>query len=478
MMSRTSHQGLLVVAALVLLLVPANRLPAQGQGGGGAGGGGIGGGGIGGGGGNTGGGNVAGIFIDPHGVIHPQTLQPASAKLLRERQEAFAQAIPGDLQSYSERRMVSLVGLERICATLMERGEEPGEEHKSLGGLQRIDYLFVDEDSGDLVIAGPAEGFVPDLSGRMIGVTTGRPTLRLDDLIVALQGGLSGVRSMGCSIDPEPGRLARMQQYVRANSSPTSPAGAARRYEQMANILGRQQVSVFGVEPATHFAQVLVEADFRMKRISLGAEPSGVRGLSSHLALLKPNGNSIQRWWFTPLYEGLYASPDRSAFQLVGQRVQLMAQEEVVGFQGERSDAAFTRTSTERFAQNFTLKYPELAERSPIFAELQNLIDLAVIAALIRQEQLAQRVGWTLTLFADATSALVPEFPVPREVDSETTSRRASRGMILGLVGGVTINPRSIIKEVQTADPSLRLEGVQTEVRDRPRSEVHSWWWD
>ncbi len=432
----------------------------------------------GGGGGNAGGGNQAGILIDAAGVVHPQVFAATSAKLDRERRDAFVQTQPSDLQSLVERRMVSLVHLQEACAVARERGEPLGEEVKSLAGLQRIDFLFVDEASGDLVIAGPAEGFVPDASGRMIGMTTGRPTLRLEDLVVAIQAILGGTHSLGCSIDPQPERLARMQQYIRRNSSATSPAGAAQRYRQMAEILGRQQVSVFGVPPDTHFAQVLVEADFRMKRISLGTEPSGIRGLSSHLSLLKPNGNSIQRWWFVPLYDGFYTTDDRSAFQLVGQRVQLVAQEEVVNSQGQRSDAAFTRASTEQFAKMFTLKYPELAERSPIFAELQNLIDLAVMVALIERERLAERVGWSLGMLAESTAGIVSRYRVPLEVESETMYRRASRGMILGLVGGVTIDTSAVISHLEAADASMRLEGARVDCVHRQRSETHAWWWD
>src|SRR5690606_11032672 len=150
--------------------------------------------------------------------------------------------------------------------------------------------------------------FAPDVQGRMRGVTTGRPPLHLEDLVVALNGAFAGTGAIGCSIDPDPTRLASMGEFIRNNSSVTTPAGAAKRYQRMAEILGLQNVSLFGVPEDSHFANVLVEADFRMKRISLGVEPSGVRGLRSHLALLQPNGNSIQRWWFIPFYDAIYAS--------------------------------------------------------------------------------------------------------------------------------------------------------------------------
>ncbi len=48
---------------------------------------------------------------------------------------------------------------------------------------------------------------------------------------------------------------------------------------------------------------VLVEADLRMKRIALGKDPAGVRGVPSHLSLMRLGDASMTRWWFVPLYD-------------------------------------------------------------------------------------------------------------------------------------------------------------------------------
>ena len=483
---RTSLHCLLVliIVASAMTIEPP-RLRAQfggGAGGGGIGGGGIGGGAQGGGQGIGGGQNqqTGGILIDADGVVRSQPKQQRSAALLTKRREAFvAKSFSNDLKAFSDRRVVSLVSLESECARQLKRDSGLTEDVRHVAGLQRIDYLFLDHASQDLVIAGPAEGFAPDIQGRMVGLTTGRPPLHVEDLIVALNAAFSGQSSLGCSIDPEPSRLARMGEYIRRNSNATTASVAARRYRQMGEILGLQIVSVFGVPADSHFANVLVEADFRMKRISLGVEPSGVRGLSSHLALLRPNGNSIQRWWFVPYYEALYTSDDRTAFQLVGQRAQLLAQEEIATLAGERSNAALTRASTQRFAQMFTEHFPELAEKSPVFAQLQNLFDLAVIGAVLKREALPQQIGWEMATFRDEAHRLTGSYAVPQHVESEATFRRASRGMILGLVGGVTIEPHRILDHFETnGEPALRLGGLKQEAFIRDASPDHPWWWD
>lgn len=429
----------------------------------------------------AGGGNqVGGIRINAEGVIRSVQPVSSSADLKQHQQAAFVdQHLPSELAAPSQRRCVSLVRLEQACLDAVEKSETVGEDARSLAGLLQIDYVFVDPVGGDLVIAGPAEGFAPDASGRMIGLTSGRPTLRIDDLMVALQAAAAGVSSIGCSIDPEPGRLAEMQNFIRQNSSTTSPSGAAQRYRRMGRILGMQNVTVFGVPADSHFALTLVEADFRMKRISLGVEPSGVRGLQSHLSLLKPNGNSIQRWWFTPLYESLSITENRTAFHLTGQRVQLLAQDEISNAAGERSNAAFTRASTRAFARIFTEKFTQLAAQSPLFAELQNLFDLTIIAALLQQERLPQSVGWEVSLFLDSGSELIPRYEVPRQVESSATFRQARHGLVLGLIGGVTIEPRQMLLEIETdGNSGVRLDGQRRAMIDNRPSEPDNWWWD
>ncbi|MGE0376495.1 MAG: DUF1598 domain-containing protein [Planctomycetaceae bacterium] len=470
-----SHKPFLMAAAAWGLCSVATCFAQFGGAGGNAGGG------AGGGGNQFGGGNqVGGILIDADGVLRSLESKAISPKLQQAARDAFvAEKLAQDLVSYSGRRHVSLMRLERECERRLEAGGAIDEDLRYLAGLQRIDFLFVDPQRADLVIAGPAEGFVPDAAGRMVGLTTGRPPLRLDDLIVALRSAGSGATAIGCSIDPEPARLAQMQEYVAHNSTETSPAGAARRYERMAEVLGPQQISVFGVPADSHFALTLVEADFRMKRMSLGIEPSGVRGLKSHLSLVTPGGNSIQRWWFTPLYDGLSTTPDRTAFQLAGQRVQLHAQEEIATPDGERSDAPVTRASTHTFARMFTENFPQLAERSPLFAELQNLFDLAIVAALIQQESLVERSGRETPMFSQAGPELVPAYAVARQVPSMSTCRKARRGLILGLVGGVTIEPGQVLRRFDSGgEPAARLAGIRRASLESAPPDTQPWWWD
>ena len=474
-----------LVLAAATLMVAAATAPCPAQfgfgGGGGMGGGGMGGGGFGGGGGLGGGGGFAGgVKVDAEGVVSTRFATSRAHLLAHKKAKALAQKhLNGDINRRSSLRKISLVRLEQACARLEGNKAAAPLDIQFLAGLQRIDYLFVDPDGKDLVIAGPAEGFAPDAEGRVVGVTTGRPPLRIDDLMVALRT-INSSQDLGVSIDPVPDRLEQARRYLQRNSSAASLSAIRRRFQQLAKILGPQDIRVWGVPPDSHFAQAMVEADVQMKYIALGLQRPKVAGLRSHLSLIKPQGNSMQRWWATPLYEAIYTTEDRLAFQLAGQRAQILAQEELHGAGGRRIDAATTRVTTRQFAKIFTEKFSQLAERSPVFAELQNLIDLSILAALLRKEQLPRRIGWAMKFFLASDRAKVATGQTPKRIASIYNTRSVRGRVILGLVsGGVDLHPQQVINRIPTkiSDDdqfdNRRLKALQT-----PPPRQHPWWWD
>lgn len=423
--------------------------------------------------------NVGGITIDAQGLVRAGFLADQTSRLDRKRRLAFAEKhLPSETNLFSPCRKVSLPRLERFLADRLDRSAPIPEEALCLAGLQRIDYVFLDPEQHDLILAGPAEGFAPDEAGRLRGITTGRPTLLLDDLLVALRY-VPQASEVGCSIDPRPENLLALQQYLAQNSSPATPPIIEARYRRMAEILGRHEVRVLGVPADSHFGRTLVEADYRMKLISLGLDIP-LKGLRSHLSMVGAGGNSLQRWWFVPCYEGLYRSSDGLAYELVGPRAQLLSQDELLNASGERLPAGTTRVSTAAFAKQFTDKFTALADESPVFAQLQNLIDWCIIAVLIEREKLADRVGWQRELFLDASRLPYQAGPIPRQTPALFNIRRASAGMVVGLLsGGVTIVPRQLAQpaSLQT-DPARRLEGVRSDHLSVKRNDFHAWWWD
>src|SRR5262249_29658286 len=264
-----------------------------------------------------------------------------TGKLMAQRAASARAALPADILRRSDVRKVSLVRLERAIAERLEAGKEPDDAMRHLAGLQRAQYAFMFPEERDIVIAGPAEGWVEDLSGRAVGLTAGRPTLLLDDLVVALRAYPpgSGARPfIGCTIDPRPDGLVQLARFQK-----TIPATISEEQRELATVqiakgmrdsLGLSNIRVFGVSDKTHFAQVLIEADYRMKLIGIGLEPPPVEMVTFIAALNSARMSAMQRWWFTPHYDCVKVTDDRLAMELVGQGVQLQNEDMTLGPDG------------------------------------------------------------------------------------------------------------------------------------------------
>ena len=466
----------------LILLVFGHSMTVLAQVGGGGGGGGLGGGGFGGGGGGHGQGqnnNSSGIKIDAEGVVSLTVAADGTMTLDKKRREALSKKhLSQDVNQKTKQRFVSLVELEKRLVEVLAQSQPIPDELFYLAGLQRIEHVFVFPDEQDLVIAGPAEGFVPDIVGRMIGVESGRPTLRLDDLVIALRTvAKSPSQQLGCSIDPLPSRIAELKKFIR-EAAPGTIDEVEARFNQMDDILGLQDVRIDGVPTDSHFATMLVEADYRMKRIAIGAEDPAIKGLKSNLTMLGSGGNVMQRWWFVPFYDAIYRSQDGLAFQFVGQRAQLLAEDEVTDAAGNRSSAATTRKSTHGFAKQFTDKFPQLADKSPVFAELQNLIDWAVFTALLQKEHIPERIDWKRDLLLDQSRLAYPTFDTPRKIPSLVSYKRTGN-LVGGLVGGVIVSPlHALDKALVDSRDSTALEASRSAVTIGTKSDKHLWWWE
>ena len=327
--------------------------------------------------------------------------------------------------------MISLPRLEKQVQMFLALGRPPAEEMQVLAGLRRIQYLFVYPDSGDLVIAGPAGDWIVDAQQRVLSDSSGEPVVRLDDLVVVLRHMLSGPDArFGCTITPTQEGLARAKAFAKESAKqPHHPEDRSAWLERLRSQLGQQDIEVYGLDPRTRAARVMVEADYRMKRVGMGLE-RGVPGVESYLASIKlapgqpPPEMRVLRWWFTLNYEALLAAADHHAFALRGQGVKVLSENERLSAEGQRIHTGESEELNRRFAHSFTEHFQELAAKYPIYAELRNLFDLALVGTLVREEDLAGAVGWHLTCFGDAAAYPVALGPAPKTVSSVVNSAR------------------------------------------------------
>ena len=430
---------------------------------------------------------TAGVLITTDGVLQMQYHADPSGQLARQRAMAARADLAADIAASSELRMVSLTRLEAVIAERLATSSGLGDEMLNLAGLTRLKYVFYYPESGDIVIAGPAEGWMNDASGRTVGIESRQPTLKLEDLIVALRmyapesadvANKAPAHVIGCSIDPTQEGLARMQNFLRQVGATATPGDTDYIVNGLRDSLGLQNVRVLGVPENTHFARVMVEADYRMKLIGIGLEQPPIR-LASYVHNARPADvarNAMQRWFFIPDYECVRVSDDGLAMELVGDGVKLVSDDEVVGGDGVRRKAARVDKASQMFVTGFTKRYSELARRSPVFAQLRNLIDVAIAAAYIKDNDLYTEADWDLGVLADESQVSVQHHPVARQVETAVASVWRGNQLMTPVGGGVHIEPDLALGAEKLLEDDGKLHAVRVDA-DLKLAEGQ-WWWD
>jgi len=419
---------------------------------------------------------VGGISIDPSGAVAEPDLKTRA--MLRRRKIELLKDIPDGLNRTVELRKVSLRGLEAAIDDALENnaGVLP-DEVKYLAGLQRVEYVLVYPETQDVVLAGPGEGWTVDERGNTVGITTGRPVLLLDDLLVALRS-VEAAREIGisCSIDPTPEGVRSFRKYIKGVRQ-FSPAVAAAAEKA----LGQQKVTITGVPDTSHFARVLVSADYRMKRIAMNLEKSPVRGLPSYVDMMPRRSrsqNTMPRWWLAGDYDSVARSEDGLAWQVRGHGVKTMTEDDYVAEDGSRTETGKTSSAASRWANLMTDKYEDLSAKETIFGELRNVMDLCVVSALIAKEDLFGRAGCELPLLTSQDGALMLEkMNAPKAVATQCSFTKSGRSWILTASGGVQIDSWQIASRTESA-PELKKVHDSATTNSATTNDAKRWWWN
>jgi len=383
--------------------------------------------------------SVGGVSINTDGVLAEPDIK--GTKEMREDYLKALKTAEAELNRHVEIRKISLRALEEAVAKSGKTAAfQLPEEIRFLAGIQRIQYIFVYPEQNDIVLAGPAEGWKIDERANIVGVSTGRPVLQLEDLLVALrsvenarQGGIS------VSIDPTPEGRQQFEKFMQTQKAFTPAV-----LNGIEKALGQQQITITGIPTTSRFARMLTASDYKMKRIAMKLEESPLAELPSYLDMMKKERakvtNMMPRWWMACNYEPLGKSEDGLAFELRGQGVKVLTEDEVVAADGSVSGTGKTSPVAQKWATLMTAQYDELSAKEPIFGELRNLMDMCVVAALISKEGLLEKANLKLPTLQDADSKLsLVQWPAPKAVATQCSFVKRDREYIITASGGVEI---------------------------------------
>lgn len=421
-------------------------------------------------GGGFGGGAVGGVRVDVEGIV--SKVNDTEMNTLRKAREEALRAVPSDIAKPSELRKISLRKMaEAIVAHQTKTAGAPlTDDFNYLAGLQRIQYIFVYPEQKDIVIAGPAAGWKINAQAEVVGANTGLPVLRLDDLLVALQSADKARETMiSVSIDPTPEGIQKLRTFL--SKQKTMNAGVKEGVEAS---LGKQTVTLTGVPATSRYAHVMLAADYRMKRYAMHLDPAPVKGMPSYLELLRNAKANVSddmspRWWIEADYQPLLTDGEGLAWE-IRPGIKVMSEDERRDAAGNAQGTGRVNAIAKKWADTMTAKFKELAAEDSIFAELQNCMDLAVAAALISKERLAEKAGMDMDIYTDNQRLMVDGLPMPKHVKTEVSMAKSGREWLITASGGVQFHSWGVTGKQETSEATKK-------AREAAAAGAN-WWWD
>ena len=170
--------------------------------------------------------------------------------------------------------------------------------------------------------------------------------------------------------------------------------------------------------------------------------------------------------------------------------MKVLSETEFINDLGDRIHTGTSHGPTKSFARDFTDHFDELADKYPVYRQLKNVFDLALVSSLIRQEDLTGQTRWNRTFFAptqlgDSTLAYqVRQDRTATQVDSVlnekilTARKQNSRvkHRIIGVSGGISYDVNEILRSEYSVDGDSELaRGLDAGALG---AKNEHWWWD
>ena len=171
-------------------------------------------------------------------------------------------------------------------------------------------------------------------------------------------------------------------------------------------------------------------------------------------------------------YDALGHSEDGLAWRLSGPGVKTLTEDGYIAAGGERRATGKTNRLAEKWAESMSGQFEKLAAADPVFAELRNAMDLAVVAALIARENMLSRVELDLPLMVDAERLKLPAYHAAKTVPTQCSFVKLTSSWLVTASGGVQVDSWGVVENRQVAADlsSVRASSL--------KDAGNAWWWN
>lgn len=414
---------------------------------------------------------IGGVLIDAQGIVNagPQRLDAQlHARLVQD--VAATDGLFADVAAADGKPALRKLSLKQLNAIVQESARTQQAipaQARYLAGLMRIENIIVDHKNNDIVLAGPAEELVVSDNGSIVGKSSRSPALHLQDLMTALQSAEAAINGKGISVSIDATDEARVAFRDLVGRAAQQNAIGAPLTQQLEQAMGPHQVVLTGVPANSRFANVLALADYRMKRISMGLDPSPLKALPSFVSMLSKSNLSsalTPRFWMEMDYNPLTRSEDGNVWHLSGTGVKTMTENDIIAANGASNASGAKNPLADKWAKAMTKNYNDLISQDSIFGELRNLFDMSVAVAVIHKERLAEKAGLNIdSLLGKADTVNMNDWNEPKQTPTAASLIHSRRGTVVTASGGVQLDPWTVVSNVKVDDSLASLASEVTQ---------------
>lgn len=284
------------------------------------------------------------------------------------------------------------------------RASEQEEKVRYLHDLGWIEGYIIDREHDDVLLFGSE--------------SSSWPGLYADELILTIEKVNEESQDPYCSLDPIP---EYVKAYNKASAKGSSSYGSSMEgmesyAKHMQQLWGPQEVVLGGVPEDSHHSIVMLEADYHMKKMSLGYV--SVPPIISMLDLNKSEdskrggGSQSARFWFN-LREGhptFFYDDDIAMIEQCDVIVSTEAQGSTAS--GELFDSGEKNPDAEYWAGMLSTHFQEVAVQVEVYAQLENLYRLlAIFKALKNRGYFSEITDLANALFEECSYRRVYNIP-------------------------------------------------------------------
>lgn len=418
----------------------------------------------------------AGVWIDPRGQLADRPVPIVDQRRLESLLNPGGQRSSDSSQSAwlaaSPLRVISLRELDRRLLDISHRKLTLTPEIIQLAGLSRVQYVLVDAEHRDVVLAGPADGH--------------QNGFFLEDLATVTSLIRGNTQAFGCSIEPVHDNLLATQEYI---ATPAAQKILSQNPEKFAKLLeqkmGNHTAQVFGMHPRSSTAVALLAADVSMKELGFGKSDLRLP-IKDYFDFLERESaiprQSLIRWWFDYSNQAIASNAEQTLFRLPANCVQLYSEQQFLTQHGRQASGQ-ADPAADAFAAELNGRLDQLRTLDASYSRMCCVFESALALQVgLTSLELADYQAWFPTLFG-LGQLEQPFVHQPQWVSSLVATHRAqtSRTNIAVVSGGVQVNPLpAASREHWQTSPHLSGSQVPSMAAARWQVEPQEsrWWWD